>query len=78
MSNQKTTETTTNAEESKTTKKSFSDEVMAVVAKHPFATAAAISLGATYLYLKVNQHMTYKAVYKANVDAYEAILKLQN
>jgi hypothetical protein len=67
----------TTVEDKKTTKtkKTIVDEVTGIVTDHPFAVAGVIFLGGLYCYSKFNQHLTYKAVLNANIDAYELLSK---
>lgn len=57
-----------------TEKKNISDEVLNIVSEHPIATGVAIGAGMLYLSAKLQEHITYKAVLKANIDAYKTIM----
>lgn len=58
-------------------KKTITDEAFDIISDHPIATTAVLSIGLIYVSAKFQQYMTYKAVLKANIDAYKTIMDLK-
>ena len=57
-----------------TENKNILDDVLNIVSEHPIATGIGVSAGILYLAAKLQEHITYKAVLKANIDAYKTIM----
>ena len=59
-----------------TEKKTFVDELLSIASEHPVGTGILVGVGIVYMSAKLQEHLTYKAVLRANVDGYKTIMDM--